>query len=171
MFATPVIIDGTNGVDAGWSPSVQVDANGVINVAYVGATNDDLKFTTDAAMAKKEVVDDGYRIVGMTVDGLPKPEFHFVGDDAGLVLPGNGANPMVVYQDATTQELLLATKGADSMWTRTSVAGATDPWPGAYGFFASAALSPTDLVMSSWVIDQPNDDNWVEVFSQPLVVQ
>jgi MYXO-CTERM domain-containing protein len=170
-FATPTVIDGTNGVDAGWSPSVQVDANGVINVAYVGATNDDLKFTTDAAMAKKEVVDDGYRIVGMTVDGLPKPEFHFVGDDAGLVLPGNGANPMVVYQDATTQELLLATKGADGMWTRTSVAGATDPWPGAYGFFASAALSPTDLVMSSWVIDQPNDDNWVEVFSQPLVVQ
>ncbi len=29
QFATPVILDGTNGVDAGWSPSVQVDSTGV----------------------------------------------------------------------------------------------------------------------------------------------
>lgn len=171
QFATPVVIDGTNGVDAGWSPSVQVDMNGVVNVAYVGATDDDLKFTTDAAAAKKEVVDDGYRIVGTTVDGLPKPEFHFVGDDAGLVLPGTGANPMVVYQDATTQELLLSVKAADGKWTRESIAGATMPWPGAYGFYASATLSPTDIVMSTWVINQPTDENWVEVFSRPLTIQ
>ncbi|HSD86969.1 MAG TPA: MYXO-CTERM sorting domain-containing protein, partial [Kofleriaceae bacterium] len=172
QFSTPVVLDGTNGVDAGWSPSVQVDANGVVNVAYVGATADDLKFTTDASNATKEVVDDGYRIVGTTVDGLPKPEFHFVGDDAGLVLPGGGAGPMVVYQDATTQELLLAQRKADGTgWARQSIAGATDPWPGAYGFFASAALSSTDIVMSTWVIDQPTDENWVEVFSRSISIQ
>jgi hypothetical protein len=171
QFSAPVILDGTNGVDAGWSPSVSVDDTGVAHIAYVDATRDNLVYITDAMGSKKEIVDDGYRIVGMTVDGLPKPEFHFVGDDAGLVLPGNGANPMVVYQDATTQELLLATKGNDGMWTRKSVAGATQPWPGAYGFFASAALSQTDLIMSTWVIDQPTDETWVEVFSQPLVVQ
>jgi hypothetical protein len=172
QFATPVVLDGTNGVDAGWSPSVGVDANGVVNVAYVGATTDDLKFTTDATNAPKEVIDDGYRIDGITVDGLPKPVFHFVGDDAGLVLAGaNG--PRVVYQDATTQELLLAEKGQDGKWTHTSVAGGpqVSPWPGAYGFFASAALSPTDVVMSTWVIDQPSDENWVEVFLRPITIQ
>jgi MYXO-CTERM domain-containing protein len=171
QFATPVILDGSNGVDAGWSPSVQVDETGVAHVAYVGATGDNLVYTTDAMDAPKEIVDDGYRIVGTTVDGLPKPEFHFVGDDAGLVLPAGGGGPMVVYQDATTQELLLAQRNADGTWGRTSVAGATDPWPGAYGFFASAALSSTDIVMSTWVIDQPTDENWVEVFTKPVVIQ
>ena len=105
--------------------------------------------------------------MGTTVDGLPKPEFHFVGDDAGLVL-ANGA-PAVVYQDATTQELLLATKN-DQGWQHMSIAGATQPWPGAYGFFASDALSAQSLVMSSWVIDQPTGENWVEVFSKPIII-
>jgi MYXO-CTERM domain-containing protein len=169
QFATPVIIDGTNGVDAGWSPSIQVDANGVSHIVYVGATGDDLKYTTDAMDATRETIDDGYRIVGTTVDGLPKPEFHFVGDDAGIVLPAGGL-PMVVYQDATTQEMLLANRGTDGTWTRTSIAGATMPWAGAYGFFAAATLSATDIVMSTWVIDQPEDDNWVEVFTRPTTI-
>ena len=77
--------------------------------------------------------------------------------------------PQVLYQDATTQELLLATR-SDMGWTHESIAGATDPWPGAYGFFASDALSPSALVMSSWVIDQPTDENWVEVFTRPIVI-
>lgn len=170
QFATPIVLDGTNGVDAGWSPSIQVDANGVSHVAYVGATGDNLMYTTDAMNATKEIIDDGYRIVGQTVDGLPKPEFHFVGDDAGLVLAG-GASPFVAYQDATTQELLLAQRNQDGTWQRTTIAGATDPWPGAYGFFAAAALTATDIVMSTWVIDQPINDNWVEVFSRQTIVQ
>jgi hypothetical protein len=104
------------------------------------------------------------------VDGLPKPEFHFVGDDAGLVVPPGG-RPLVAYQDATTQELLLAQQQADGSWMHISIAGATDPWPGAYGFFASAALAPTEIVMSSWVIDQATNENWVEVFAKPTVIE
>jgi MYXO-CTERM domain-containing protein len=170
QFATS-ILDGTNGVDAGWSPTIQVDDTGVSHVAYVGATGDNLMYTTDAAMAKKEIIDDGYRIVGTTVDGLPKPEFHFVGDDAGLVLPPGGGAPMVVYQDATTQQLLLSQRQTDGTWARVEIAGATMPWPGAYGFFASAALTAQDIVMSTWVIDQPEADNWVEVFTRPTVIK
>lgn len=171
QFDAPKVLDGTMG-DDGWSPSVTVDSAGVAHVAYVDATSDDLKYITDSGSASSmpEIIDDGYRIVGQTVDGLPKPEFHFVGDDAGIVLPA-GQQPYVVYQDSTTQELLLAQRQANGMWTRTSIAGATDPWPGAYGFFAAAAVTGTDLVMSTWVIDQPTDDNWVEVFTRPLVVQ
>jgi MYXO-CTERM domain-containing protein len=170
QFATPVILDGTNGVDAGWSPAVQVDANGVAHVVYVDANGDDLMYMTDAANATRETIDDGYRIVGMTVDGLPKPEHHFVGDDANIVLPPGGL-PIVAYQNATTHELLYATRGNDGKWTRQTVAGGpVTPWTGAYGFFASAALGTNDVIMSSWVIDQPARDNWVEVFSKPFVV-
>jgi hypothetical protein len=156
--------------DDGWSPTVTVDAAGVAHVAYVDASSDDLKYMTDEQNSTPEIIDDGYRIVGQTVDGLPKPEFHFVGDDAGIVMP-SGQQPYVVYQDSTTQELLLAQRQMDGTWMRSSIAGATNPWPGAYGFFAAAALTSTDLVMSTWVIDQPNDDNWVEVFSRPLGIQ
>jgi hypothetical protein len=170
QFATPVELDGTNSVDAGWSPSVSVDSTGKAHVVYVSATGDDLKYTTDAMSAPKETVDDGYRIVGTTVDGLPKPEFHFVGDDATIVLPAGG-QPIVTYQDATSHELLLSSRKMDGMWQRESIAGATDPWPGAYGFFASSVIDSGNVIMSSWVIDQPNDDNWVEVFSKPVVIQ
>ena len=169
QFATPVVLAGMGDVDAGWSPTVQVDDQGVAHVAYVNATSDDFDYITDAPGATTETIDDGYRLVGQTVDGLPKPTFDFVGDDAGLVLTPSG--PMAVYQDATTQELLLASRAQNGMWSHVSVAGATDPWPGAYGFFASATLAPNEVVMSSWVIDQPNNDNWVEVFTHQLQVQ
>ena len=170
-FSTAKVLDGSNGVDAGWSPSIAIDAKGVVHVAYVGATADDLKYVTDAAGAAPEVVDDGYRTAGTTVDGLPKPEFHFVGDDAGLVLPPGG-DPLVVYQDATTQELLLADKHADGSWTHESIAGATTPWPGGYGFFAAGAVGGGKLVLSTFVVNLPAENyanaSWVEVFTRPL---
>lgn len=170
-FATAVVLDGAGDLDAGWSPSVGVDPNGVVHVAYVDATHDDLLYITDAAGAQKSIVDDGLRIVGTTVDGLPKPEYHFVGDDAGLVLVGDGTVPVIAYQDATTQELMLAQRLTDGSWTRESLAGHTDPWPGAYGFFASNTVAGPDLVISNWVIDQPIDENWVEVFRHQIAVE
>ncbi|HEX2690826.1 MAG TPA: MYXO-CTERM sorting domain-containing protein, partial [Kofleriaceae bacterium] len=178
QFAQATVLDGSNGVDAGWSPSVTVDATGVVQVAYVSATTaDDLRYKTDAGSALPEVIDDGYRIVGQTVDGLPKPEFHFVGNDASIVVAPGVAGPFVAYQDATTQELLLAHKQPDGTWAHASIAGGSNGatgWPGGYGFFASAALGKNQLVMSSWVINLPasdyRDSNWVEVFHHPLAL-
>ncbi len=170
-FATPVILQGNAGIDAGWSPAVTVDSTGVAHVVYVNATGDNLEYKTDAMGAMTETIDDGYRIVGTTVDGLPKPEFHFVGDDANIVIPPGG-QPIVTYQDATSHELMIASRKADgSGWATESVAGGADPWMGGYGFFASAVLDNGNVIMSSWVIDQPNADNWVEVFSKPVVIQ
>ncbi|MBA3538562.1 MAG: hypothetical protein H0T79_02955 [Deltaproteobacteria bacterium] len=169
-FDAPVVLDGSTG-DAGWSPSVAVDAAGVVRVAYVSATKDDFKYITDAQGAASEIIDDGYRVVGQSPDGLPKPEFHFVGDDAALVMPNGGGEPMVAYQDATTQELLLAQRKTDGTWSHVSVAGHTDPWPGAYGFFAASTIHGTEIVMSTWVIDQPLDQNWVEIFKRATILE
>jgi len=171
QFDAPKLLDGSGNLDAGWSPSVAVGPDGKVHVAYVSATGDDLKYIVEGAAP--EIVDNGYRIVGVTVDNLPKPEFHFVGEDAGLVLANNGQTPMIAYQDATTQELLLSERRSDNTWAWNAVAGAavTQPWPGAYGFFAATALTPTDIVMSTWVINQPLDQNWVEVFKRPTALQ
>jgi MYXO-CTERM domain-containing protein len=167
QFKTPVVLAGSNGVDEGWTPSVQVDMMGVAHVAYIDATDDDLRYITDAGGAQEEIVDDGYRIVGQTVDGYPKPEFHILADAAISLPPGVG--PSIAYQDGTTQELLLAQKDPmTGKWNHKSIAGATDPWPGAYGFFASIAVGGTDMGVSSWVIDQPTGENWVEIFAKPV---
>jgi hypothetical protein len=77
----------------------------------------------------------------------------------------------VVYQDATTQELLTAQEHTDGTWPRTSIAGAQMPWTGAYGFFVSAALDGGALAISNWVIDQPDQENWVEVFAPTVQVE
>ncbi|HVV86421.1 MAG TPA: hypothetical protein VHE35_25365 [Kofleriaceae bacterium] len=163
-FGAPVVLDGQNG-DAGWYPSVAVDPAGVANVAYQSADHDDVMFISTAQGARPELVDDGYRLVGTTADGLPKPEFHFVGNDTQIV--NSPAGPMIIYQDSTSHELLVATKVADT-WTHDTIAGDEDPFVGAYGFYASAAPSATEAVVSTWVIDQPEGQNWVEIFRLPI---
>ena len=49
-----------------------------------------------------------------------------------------------------------------------TIAGDEDPFVGAYGFYASAAAAATEIVVSTWVIDQPRGDNWVELFRLPV---
>jgi len=50
-FGAPVVLDGSqsSGIDAGWTPSVKVDAQGVAHVAYINATSDALMYTNDAS--------------------------------------------------------------------------------------------------------------------------
>jgi hypothetical protein len=164
-FAAPTVMAGAN-ADSGWYPAVAVDSAGVVHVAYQGADHDDVFYKNSMTNAE-ELVDDGYRIVGTTPEGLPKPEFHFVGSDTQLVLTGNG--PLVVYQDATTHEILTADKtGVMNRWLYSALAGNELEWKGAYGFYASAALGTNEVAISNWVVDQQHGDNWVEVFRVPV---
>lgn len=171
-FVTPVVLDGSNGVDAGWTPSVAVDNKGNVDVAYVSVTTtDSLHFVSTATGSKPSVIDDGLRTDGTTADGLPRPVFHFVGANAKLLLPqGDLGQAYVVYQDATTAQLLLGHHEADGTWSHAVVAGGDAPYTGGYGFYASGAAASGQIVMSTWVIDLPGgpDDTFVDVFSQPM---
>ncbi len=166
-FRTPVVLDGAGDVDTGWYPSVALDGTNAAHVSYLSATRDDLMYvnTTDDV---PEIVDDGYRIVGTTDDGLPKPEFHFVGDDSNLVIAPTG--PVVVYQDATSHELLYSALNSQGVWQRRAIAGDEEEFVGAYGFFASTVLRTDELVISTWVIDQAHNENWVEIFREQIIV-
>jgi hypothetical protein len=172
IFSPPVTLDGADGSDVGWYPSVAVTSDGVVHVTYVDASHDNLMYI-DTMTNTPAVVDDGYRIDGMTTDGIPRPVYHLVGDDSGLV--DTGGVTAVAYQDATSHLLELSTQNMDGTWTRKDIAGdaTLDPtmFTGGYGFYAAAKVSSTNLVMSTFVIDQPESDAWVEVFSQPLVIQ
>jgi len=165
-FGTPTVLAGQT-TDDGWYPSVAVDDAGVPHVAFQGADHDDV-FYLNTMTNTKEMVDDGYRIVGTTPDGLPKPEFHFVGSDTQIVMGPTG--PYVIYQDSTSHELLAATKNGPD-WRPEAVAGAEAVFVGAYGFSASATLGSNEIVMSSWVINQAAHDDWVEIFRLPIAAQ
>ncbi len=163
----PTILDGDL-VDVGWYPGVLVDDAGVVHVSYVSASNDDLLYINNSDLTS-EIVDDGYRIVGTTDDGLPKPEFHFVGDDSSIV--DVQGDLRMVYQNATTHELLVAGRNPAGAWQWQSVAGNEDPFVGGYGFYASAQSNGTNIAMSTYVVDHPNRDAWVEVFNSQIIIE
>lgn len=167
VFNAPEVLDGS-GIDVGWYPSLAVDQNNDVHVSYVDATNDDLMYINTIDRTP-ELVDDGYRLVGTTEDGLPKPEFHLVGDDSNIVLTSLG--PAIVYQDATTHELLRSRKNGSGLWEFKSLAGNEIPFVGGYGFYASATYDGQDLVISSWVVHQPANRVWVEIFRDVVVIE
>jgi len=156
------------GPDVGRYPSIAVDDEGVVHVSYVDAVNQDLLYINDADR-EVIVVDTGYRVVGTTADGLPIPEFHFVGDDSTIALTVDGV--YIAYQDATTHELLVAYPNGAGEFSRIAIAGSEDPFIGAYGFFADAKYDGVNLTMSSWVLDQRNSDAWVELFKRAVVIE
>jgi hypothetical protein len=166
-FMAPEIIDGA-GVDVGWYPSVAVDATDELHFSYVSATNDDLLYINTIDRVP-EIVDDGYRIVGTTDDGLPKPEFHFVGDDSSIVMTQVG--PVITYQDATSHELLVSQRNSSGLWEFTTLAGAEDPFAGGYGFYAASVFDGDQVVVSNWVINQPANDVWVEIFRRTIAIE
>lgn len=166
-FAEPVVLDG-NDVDVGWYPGIAIDTNDNLHVSYVSASNDDLLYINTIDNVP-ELVDDGYRLVGQTEDGLPKPEYHFVGDDSTVVLTSDGT--YIAYQDATTHELLIAHKNSEGVWQHEALAGTDDPFAGAYGFYVSSKVDGGDVVLTTWVVDQPSDDAWVEILRETIAVE
>lgn len=156
-FGAPTNVD-TAG-DVGRYSSAAFDANDQLHIAYQSFSGNDLLYK-NVTTGLREVVDTGYRVVGTTEDGLPKPELHFVGNDTQLVMTADG--PAVVHQDSTSQELVLARRTSNG-WTTEILAGNAEPYAGAYGFFAAAAAFGDEIIAGSYVIFQAENDQWVEL--------
>lgn len=165
VFPAPEVLDGAGGRDVGWYPSLALDDADEVHVSYVDATANDLLYINTIDRVRV-LVDDGYREVGTTESGLPKPELHRVGDDSSLVL--TPAGPVIAYQNATTRELLVAERVGDT-FERVRVAGGLDS--AGHGFYIAAALDGLDLVISNWVVDPPSSKVWVEIRRWPLALQ
>jgi hypothetical protein len=160
---TRTVLDGKP-LDVGWFPSVAVENMGqgaVLHVAYMNMTNRNLRYVNPGT-AGPVVVDDGYRERASVTGGPPIPEFHYVGAEAKVVLTPAGL--MIAYQDATAHELRLARRIAGGQWKHGAIAGNQIPFAGGYGFYTSAAVRGDLLLLSSYVINQPARDAWVEIF-------
>ncbi len=106
-----ILLDGEDGADDGMWASAVVDGSGVIHVAYQDALGDQLLYTTlGASPGTPELVDDGVRAGDRT---------HNVGAGAAIWLAGGV--PHIAYQDGTTSNLVVASRGGGT-WSRTEPA-------------------------------------------------
>ena len=180
-FAAPVILDGeADGEDTGnvgQYPSLAVEGDGTAHVAYIDMGRDyghRLLYVTahpGAAPGTPEVVDDGYRSPDPDTDPMGSPVFHFVGDSSAIVLISG--TPVIAYQDSTALELRVGQRKSDGTWQLAVVAGDEDPFAGAYGFYARMIPDGSNVVISTYVMDQKADPAryFVELFWRQVSVE
>ena len=101
--------------DCGQGANLVVDAGGTWHVAYIDGAEETLRYAqvqSDGTVLLREVVDDG------STDGTARHTDgrHIVGDDASLAVTAGGA-VRVVYQDATSQDAMVAVRpGGGGAW-------------------------------------------------------
>ena len=140
-------------VDAG------IDARGRLHLCFQDANTHGLRYLAPEA-GRDEWVDDGVR------EGPGRGlESHLVGADCALRFDADG-RPLVVYQDATGHALLVARRGADGVWTRTTLRGDAATYDGSHGFATRAAVVGEALWVSHLVLDPAGDH--LEVLRAPL---
>jgi len=151
---THTTLDATTPGDRGMWASALVDSSGTIHVAYQDALGDQLLYVSYAggAVTGPEVVDDGQR-------AGDRP--HNVGAASSIYL-ANGA-PAIAYQDGTTADVYVATRGG-SGWTTAAFAdgplldGFSIAATTAHGdapYIAWGALDPSLFPLHSLVVQTP----------------
>jgi hypothetical protein len=172
---TATILDGEAGTgadtgDVGQYPSLAFDDTGVAHISYVDATHDNLLYVNSKTKTP-EVADDGYRPMDeQTLDPTPiaSPVYHLVGDSSSIQVVSGLV--VIAYQDSTTEQLRYATRGQDGKWVTKDVAGHSNPFRGAYGFYANLRILNHQGIISSYAINQQldNPSYYVEVFAVDL---
>ncbi len=133
--------------DVGIGASLAITANGDWHITYVDGLSESLKYMLvpgGKTPLKPEIVDDG---VGLGKGSPPFPDGkHIVGDDSRILVDDAG-NVTVLYQDATSGELRVATgaPGANGhTWTVKS-----SPQPSRFaGFFPQYV--PGQALIANW---------------------
>lgn len=136
--------------DMGANVDLIVDGDGNAHLCYQDGMTDSLRYLAPA-LDRDEWVDDG---VWLDVGGRPY-SVHVVGDDCNVRLDGAG-DPVIVFQDATLQALLMRRRTrevvdptVENPWSgREVLRGDEADYQGAHGFYASAAVVDGEL----WVV-------------------
>jgi len=145
--------------DLGASVEVALDPAGALHLCYQDGGLDALRYLSPD-LDRDELVDDGLRLdVGGRARAL-----HVVGDDCGVHFDTRG-RPLILYQDATSHELLLARRDASGSWLRAALRSPSsgDGAGRASGFYARGARVGDGLWVSHYLYD-----NQVEPPAQAL---
>ncbi|MBI5490898.1 MAG: hypothetical protein HY905_26435, partial [Deltaproteobacteria bacterium] len=133
---TVTVLDGAGG-DAGWYPSLDIDAAGQRHISFVDGIAETLVYLNPDS-GVREVVD------GRTIAGR---ERNIVGDDSTIRVTASG-EIWIAYQDATARTLLLAHRTAPGTWEVRSV-----DTEDSSGFFANMTLGTdgeTPVLSTYW---------------------
>lgn len=134
--------------DMGTNVDIAVDAGGNIHLCYQDGTTDSLRYLAPD-LGLDEWVDDGVR----TNYGGREHSVHIVGEDCN-VLFDDANNPMIVYQDATGQDVVFATRDLDldglPVWSWEILAGDEPTFQGSMGFYTRAAFEAGVLWVSHY---------------------
>lgn len=169
-WRAPFAIDGFDAVgsgDSGYNADLFVNAAGDWYVAYVDGVSEELRLAviTGASIGNanptltRELVDDGVR-------GTSAP--HIVGADADVAVVSTG-EVRIVYQDASSQEALVATRpAASSTWTLQGGGGAAPiDSEDSTGFWTCQALEGDTSHIATWSVNSAAGTNETRVFTIP----
>ena len=149
--------------DMGSNVELTVDAMGNAHLCYQDGSTDSLRYLAPE-LGLDEWVDDGVR-----PDDGGRWALHVVGEDCSVHLDPAG-NPLIVYQDATNQDIVLARRSAEGAWSRTTLRGDEFEYRGAFGFYTRARVQGATLWVSSywWNNQDPAHPDGVEVTQHAL---
>ncbi len=167
VWGTPLLIDGyalnqPEHGDSGLGASLFIDPSGRWHVAYVDGTEEALRYVSisSGVVGTPETVDRG------ETDGTaPHSDTrHMVGDDASIVVT-DGGEIRIVYQDATSQRLMLARRPSSGGSWAISVLDRED----ATGFWAIQKLvGTTSHIATFWRREsRTGSTNGVRVLTVP----
>ncbi|TNE49886.1 MAG: hypothetical protein EP343_10150 [Deltaproteobacteria bacterium] len=145
--------------DVGDFPSVVIGKNGNIHISFGNADTADIHYIVLDPQLKivlDEIADDGQRA----------GEDRRLADTA-LVLDDGGV-PLIVYQDASVQSLMIATRQGDKKWDVKKIVG-EDPTLGAFGFFNTHLFFGGKSYISNYnyLIRGAKDDSKVDIRIYP----
>ena len=152
-FGEPELLAGwghdTRDGDMGTNVDLAIDADGEIHLCYQNGLRDSLVYLAPGSGIFEEV-DDGVR----TDSGGREHSVHVVGEDCNMLIDRNG-RPVVVYQDSTGHDLMLAWRAEDQVeaenWPNRDVRGRENMYRGAFGFYTRAQIVGDQLWISNYV--------------------
>lgn len=137
-------VDARNG-DMGANVDLTLDPEGNLHLCYQDGMTDSLRYLAPE-LGFDEWVDDGRRV---DQDGRENA-LHVVGEDCAVRVASEG-RVVIVYQDATSHNLLKATRDAAGNWTRVTIRGDEQTYAGAFGFYATAEIVGESVWISNYV--------------------
>lgn len=149
--------------DMGASVEVAFDPQGALHLCYQDGTTDSLRYLSPD-LDRDELIDDGLRLdVGDRARAL-----HVVGDDCGVHFDGRG-RVVILYQDATAHEAIVARRDDSGSWLRQSIRSPSEGGR-ASGFYVRGSQQGSALWVSHFYydhqIDPPSDS--LELFATPF---
>ncbi len=129
--------------DMGSNVDLTVDAMGNTHLCFQDGLTDSLRYLAPE-LGIDELVDDGIR-----EDDGRSWAVHVVGEDCNVRFDAAGL-PLIVYQDATSQDLLVTRRTPEGVWMRQTIRGAEFEYIGAFGFYTRARTDGARLWVSSF---------------------